>query len=284
MPGETENTFTAVDVPTQILHAAGNDFAYRTFGEGDDRPVVFFNHLAANLDNWDPAVIDAIGMKRRVVIFDNVGVGASSGAVPDSIEKMADDAALFIRALTDLKVDVIALSMGGMIAQELLVKYPELVHKIVLVGTGPRGGRGISKVSFTTYKSIVKALLAKTDPKEFIFFKRNNEGKFAAKEFLARLAARTLDKDVPISPKAFGLQLKAINKFGKSKPLNLRNVTAPVLVINGDTDIMVPTKLSYELVEQLQNSRLEIFPNSGHGSLFQHSERFVASTLKFLNE
>jgi pimeloyl-ACP methyl ester carboxylesterase len=275
---------TAVTAPTQFVTAEGVTFAYRRFGPTSSRPVVFFNHLAANLDNFDPAVLDGISRVCEVIAFDNKGVGSSSGETPRLIETMADDAADFIKALAVGPVDVLALSMGGMVAQELALRHPSLVNKLVLVGTGPRGGKGIDKVTLTTLCCMMMAALTKADPKEFIFFKRNSLGKAAAKSFLLRLAERVEDRDTPVSIKTFRSQLKAISIFGRSTPSSLVGVKHESLVINGDHDIMVPTQLSAVLASALPNGKLDIYADAGHGSLFQQPDRFVAQVLRFLKQ
>ena len=275
---------SAITAPTQFAQADEVTFAYRRFGIKAVRPVVFFNHLAANLDNFDPAVLDGIAREQEVITFDNRGVGSTSGQTPKTIEAMADDAARFIATIHSEPVDILALSMGGMVAQELALRHPHLIHKLILVGTGPRGGKGISKVTGTTMMSILKAALTKSDPKEFIFFNRNQTGRAAAKAFLARLDLRTKDRDAEVSIPAFRAQLKAISVFGKSEPKVLGAIDMPTLVINGDNDIMVPTALSFELAAAIPGAELEIYPDSGHGSLFQNPELFVARVLEFLKQ
>ena len=276
--------YSAITAPTLYRVAGETTFAYRTWGKAGTRPVVFLNHLAANLDNWDPAALDLIAAERTVVTVDNRGVGASSGTVPTTIDGMADQAAAFIRGLSSTPVDLVGLSMGGMVAQEVVLRHPELVNKLVLVGTGPRGGAGIDKVTVTTVLSMVKAFFTRSDPKEFIFFGRNKTGKTAARAFIARLATRTLDKDSPVSVPAFRAQLKAIRAFAQAAPLALSQITQTTLVINGDNDIMVPTPLSYVLAEHIPHAELEIYSDSGHGSLFQFPERFAARVIAFLNQ
>jgi pimeloyl-ACP methyl ester carboxylesterase len=275
---------SAATVKTEFLEAGEVHFAFRKFGVPGKPPVVFFNHLGANLDNFDPAVLDGIARERTVVTFDNRGVGSSTGDVPKSIEEMANDAALFIEALAIGKVDVLALSMGGMVAQELALRHPSLIHKLILVGTGPRGGNGIRKVTLTTFACMVKAALTGSDPKEFIFFRRNKLGKVAAKQFLLRLEQRQMNRDDEVSIRAFLAQLIAIGKFGKPASVALASITHPSLVVNGDHDIMVPSALSKVLANALPNATLEIYKDAGHGSLFQHHERFVKSALAFLKE
>jgi len=275
---------SAITSSTQFINAGETRFAFRKFGLTGTRPVVFFNHLGANLDNFDPAVLDGMARERTVITFDNRGVGASSGNVPKTIEQMADDAALFIEALGVGIVDVLALSMGGMVAQELALRHPSLINKLILVGTGPRGGKGISKVTATTLLCMLKATLTRSDPKEFIFFRRNQVGKTAARQFLARLEQRKDDRDKPIAVGAFLAQLTAISTFGKTAPVSLASITQPSLVINGDHDIMVPSELSAVLADALPNATLEIYSDAGHGSLFQQPERFVNQALNFLKQ
>lgn len=268
--------------PTRTITAGGVTYAYRELGPKGEIPVVFFVHLAANLDNWDPRIIDPIAKKRRVIAFDNRGVGASTGKVPDSIEAMADDAVTFITALGLGTVDIFSFSLGGMIAQALLLEHPELVRRLVLTGTGPAGGKDIDKVARTTYYDILRATLTRSDPKEFLFFNRNTAGKRAATAFVERLKERTDDRDAPVSVKAFQTQLTAIKKWGRSTPENLSAITAPTLIANGDNDRMVPSTLSEDLHRRIPASELIIYPDSGHGGIFQHHDTFAPAAVDFL--
>ena len=267
---------------TRTITAGGVTYAYRELGPTTGIPVVFFAHLAATLDNWDPRIIEPIAKNRHVITFDQRGVGASTGQVPDSIEAMADDAYTFIKALGFDTIDVFSFSMGGMIAQDLLLKHPDLVRKLVLAGTGPRGGKDIDKVASTTYRDILRATLTRADPKEFLFFNRNATGKPAAKAFIKRLQERTVDSDKPISTKAFQTQLKAIRKFGRSAPSDLSQLTHPTLIANGDNDRMVPSILSEDLHRRIKGSELIIYPDSGHGGIFQFHDRFSPVAVEFL--
>jgi pimeloyl-ACP methyl ester carboxylesterase len=267
---------------TRTITAGGVTYAYRELGPKAGVPVVFFGHLAATLDNWDPRIIEPIAKNRHVITFDQRGVGASTGQVPDGIEAMADDAYTFIKALGFDTIDVFSFSMGGMIAQDLVLKHPDLVRKLVLAGTGPRGGKDIDKVVSTTYRDVLRATLTRADPKEFLFFNRNATGKPAAKAFIKRLQERTVDRDKPISTKAFQTQLKAIQKFGRSAPSDLSKFTHPTLIANGDTDRMVPSILSEELHRRIKGSELIIYPDSGHGGIFQFHDRFSPVAVEFL--
>jgi pimeloyl-ACP methyl ester carboxylesterase len=280
-PGESVVTSYA-DAPTRTVTAGGVTFAYRELGPKGGIPVFFFVHLAATLDNWDPRIIDPVATNRHVITFDQRGVGASTGLVPDSIEAMADDAYTFIKALGFDKIDVFSFSMGGMIAQDLVLKHPNLVRKLVLTGTGPRGGKNMDKVVGATYRDILRAALTRSDPMEFLFFNRNATGKAAAKAFITRLQERTVDRDKPISTKAFHTQLKAIQKFGRSAPSDLSKLTQPTLIVNGDNDRMVPSVLSEDLHQRIKGSELIIYPDSGHGGIFQHHARFTSAAVNFL--
>ncbi|KQZ10729.1 alpha/beta hydrolase [Agromyces sp. Root1464] len=268
--------------PTRTITAGDVTYAYRELGPKGGVPVVFFVHLAATLDNWDPRIIDPIAEGRHVITFDNRGVGASTGEVPDSVEAMAADAYTFIRALGFDQIDVFSFSLGGMVAQALVVEHPELVRKLVLTGTGPAGGKDIDKVAGVTYLDMLRAALTRSDPKEFLFFNRNTAGKRAGKAFVARLAERTADRDEPISVKAFQTQLKAIKKWGRSAPADLSKLTQPTLIANGDHDRMVPSVLSDDLHRRIAGSELIIYPDSGHGGIFQFHDRFAPVAARFL--
>ena len=279
---ESGVTTSYKDAPTRTVTAGGVTFAYRELGPKGGVPVIFFVHLAGTLDNWDPRIIDPIAKDHHVIAFDNQGVGASTGKVPDSVETMAADAYAFITALGFDKVDIFSFSLGGMVAQALVVKHPELVRKLVLTGTGPKGGKDMDKVAGVTYLDMVKATLTRSDPKEFLFFNRNDTGKVASKAFVKRLAERTENRDAKIKIKAFQTQLKAIKKWGRGTPDDLSTITQPTLIANGDNDRMVPSVLSEDLHRRIANSELIIYPDSGHGGIFQYHEQFAPVAVEFL--
>jgi pimeloyl-ACP methyl ester carboxylesterase len=271
-----------VDAPTRTVTAGGVQFAYRELGQKNGVPVVFLTHLAAVLDNWDPRVVDGIAAHHRVIAFDNRGVGASTGTTPKSIEAMAADAVTFIRALGLTKVDLLGFSMGGMIAQVIVQTEPDLVRKLIIAGTGPAGGEGITNVTRIANLDTIRALLTLQDPKQFLFFTRTPNGKRAGKEFLARLKERKNNRDKSISLPAYVAQLKAIHRWGLAKPSDLSAVRLPVLVANGEHDRMVPTKNSHDLARRLPDSELVIYPDAGHGGIFQFHGQFVEKALEFL--
>ena len=270
------------NAPTHTINAGGVEFAYRELGPRTGVPVVFFTHLAAVLDNWDPRVVDGIAAKHRVITFDNRGVGASSGATPRTVEEMARDAVAFIRALGLDQVDLFGFSLGGMIAQVIAQQQPQLVRKMIIAGTGPAGGEGIDQVTRITYLDTARGLLTRQDPKQFLFFTRTPNGRRAGKQFLARLAERTNDRDKAISVSSFRAQLKAIHRWGQQTPADLGSIHQPVLVMNGDSDTMVPTQNTIDLHRRLPNSQLVIYPDAGHGGVFQFHADFVKRALEFL--
>jgi len=274
---------TWTSVATQPITAGGVTFAYRELGQQNGgTPVVFLVHLAAVLDNWDPRIMDGIAAKHHVIAFDNRGIGASTGSPSNSMEHMADDAITFIKAKGLTQVDLLGFSMGGMIAQEIVLKEPQRVRKMILAGTGPAGGEGISTVAGVANYDLLRGLLTRQDPKQFLFFTRTPNGIEAGKAFLARLNERSGNRDKDISIAAYVAQLQALSAWGQKKPADLSVVKQPVLVVNGDADRMVPTPNTHDLARRLPNSTLIIYPDAGHGGIFQFHADFVPSALEFL--
>ena len=270
------------DVATQFIDVGGTRFAYRDLGPRSGVPVIFLTHLTAVLDNWDPRVVDGIAAERRVITFDNRGVGASEGKVPGTVGAMATDAIDFIRALGFSQVDLLGLSLGGFISQAIVQQAPTLVRKLILAGTGPAGGVGIDKITGVTILDMVRGALTWRDPKNYLFFTRTPNGKKAAGEFLARLKERTRDRDQAISLAAFGQQLKAVRAFGLERPADLSRIPHPVLVANGDNDRMVPTSNSVDMARRFPNAELVLYQDGGHVGIFQYHEAFVPRALAFL--
>ena len=269
--------------PTETVDVGGTKFAYRQLGPDMRVPVIALNHLGAVLDNWDPRVIDGVAARRRVIAFDNRGIGASGGSTPTSVEAMARDAVAFIRALGLDQVDLFGFSLGGMVSQVIAQEEPQLVRKLVLAGTGPAGGEGIDKVTRITIREMVRGFLTFKDPKYYLFFTQTPNGRTAAREFLGRLKERKEDRDKRISPIAFRAQLKAIHAWGTQQPQDLSNVRQPALVANGDQDRMVPSSNTIDLARRLPNGRLvELYPDAGHGGVFQYHREFVPAVLEFL--
>lgn len=275
-------TTTYQDAETKSVDVNGTSFVYRELGPEGGTPVVLLNHLAAVLDNWDPRVVDGLATKHRVITFDNRGVGASRGKTPTSVEAMATDAIAFIRTLRYDQVDLLGFSMGGFVAQVIAQREPQLVRKLILTGTGPAGGVGIDRVTALTILDILRGALAFRDAKYFLFFTGTANGRSEARKFLKRLKERTENRDKAISPASFRAHLKAISAWADQEPTDLSGIEHPTFVANGDDDRMVPTSNSRDLAQRLPNARLTIYPDAGHGGIFQHHAAFVAETLTFL--
>jgi pimeloyl-ACP methyl ester carboxylesterase len=272
------------ETPTRTVDVGGVQFAYRELGTGSDVPVVFLHHLTAVLDDWDPRIIDGIAAHHRVIAFDNRGVGGTGSSVPHTVDQMGADAIAFIRALGLEKVDLFGFSLGGGVAQMVALQAPELVRRMILAGTGPRGGGGIDQITKIAVIAYLKAGLTFSDPRNFLFFPRTAEGKRAASDYFKRLKERTHNRDKRISMQARIAQLKAIRHAGQSEPDDLSLITQPVFVANGDHDLMVASSHSADMARRLPNAKLKIYPNSGHGGVFQHHRSFVPDALQFLAE
>ncbi|MGV1089021.1 MAG: alpha/beta fold hydrolase [Mycobacterium sp.] len=272
------------ETPNRKIDVGGTTFTYRELGNPSGVPVVFLHHLTAVLDDWDPRVIDGIAEHHHVIAFDNRGVGSTGSSVPGTVEQMGTDAIAFIRAMGLPQVDLFGFSLGGGVAQMVALQQPKLVRRMVLAGTGPRGAGGLDKMAVIVGAAYAKAALTRSDPRNFLFFPRNPEGKRAATAYLARLKERTRDRDKPISMQARIAQLKAIQHAGKCRPDDLSVITGPVLVANGDNDLMVDSAHSADMARRIPNAQLIIYPNSGHGAVFQHHETFVPEVLRFLGE
>jgi pimeloyl-ACP methyl ester carboxylesterase len=271
------------DAPTRSVSVRGVDFAYRELGSEGGVPLVLLNHLGAVLDNWDPRVVEGIAARRRVIAFDNRGVGGSGDATPSTVEDMAHDAVLFIHALGFDQVDLLGFSLGGFVAQVIAAEQPRLVRKLILAGTGPAGGQGIDKVTALTLRAVLMGALTRQDPKQYLFFTDTAHGRRAGRAFLQRLKERTDNRDKPIALASFRAQLKAVHRWGLQKPSNLSGVRHPALVANGESDRMVPSHNTLDLAARLPHSQLvPLYPDAGHGGIFQYHDDFVAKALAFL--
>ncbi len=277
------STSSYKNAPTRSVSVHGENFAYRELGTDDGVPLILLIHLAGVLDNWDPRIVEGLAARRRVIAFDNRGVGGSSGSTPDTIEAMARDAVLFIRALGFDQVDLFGLSMGGFVAQVIAAEEPHLVRKVILAGTGPAGGPGISKVPALSIQATLKGALTRQDPKLSLFFTDTAEGRRAGRAFLERLKERTHDRDKDISLPSLRAQLKAIKQWGRQVPSDLSDIRQPVLVANGENDRMVPSRNTLDLAARLPQSELvPLYPDAGHGGIFQYHDEFVLRALEFL--
>ena len=265
------------------INVGGTAFAYRDLGPRSGVPLILLNHWGAVLDNFDPRIVDGLASKRRVIATDYQGIGASGGTAPVTVDEMARDAIALIRALGFEKVDLLGFSLGGFVAQDIALKAPDLVRKLILAGTGPAGGKDIDKVWSVSWPLMIKGALTLRDPKFYLFFTSTVNGRQAAKGFLKRLKERKADRDKEITPGAFLRQLKAIHAWGRQAPQDLGGIRIPVLIANGDNDIMVPTVNTAELARRIPNSELIIYEDAGHGGIFQNYADFVPKALSFLD-
>jgi pimeloyl-ACP methyl ester carboxylesterase len=278
---QTHNT-----AATQFVEANGIRFAYRRFGNPVGTPTVLLQHFMGNLDNYDPAITDALAMGREVILTDNAGVGLSTGSAPETVNGMARDAEALIDALRLEQVDLFGFSMGGYVAQQITVDRPELVRRLILVGTGPRGGEGMAQLAPETAPLFGKAY----DPQDLmwlpIFFSPSDASQAAGRRYLERVRARTEDRDVPVSTATVAAHSGAAREWGAAAPDSfdyLSGVSQPTLVVNGSNDIVVPTVNSYILQQNVPNAELILFPDSNHGSHFQFTEHFNRYVTDFLD-
>lgn len=272
-----------VNAANQWIKANGTAFAYRDIGPNGELPLILLNHWGAVLDNFDPEIMDGLARSRRLIAIDYRGIGASGGIAPTTVSEMANDAIAVIRALGFEKVDLLGFSLGGFVAQEIVLNAPGLVRRLILTGTGPAGGHGIDKVWSVSWPLMLKGLLTLRDPKTYLFFTSTANGRRAARDFLKRLKERRKDRVKNPTPSAFMRQLKAIHEWGRQPPQNLGRIQVPTLIANGDTDIMVPTVNSTDLARRIPNSQLIIYEDAGHGGIFQHHVDFVTKVAAFLN-
>jgi pimeloyl-ACP methyl ester carboxylesterase len=283
-PGKVGSGVRYVEAPNLSINVGGTAFAYRDLGPRGGVPLVLLNHWGAVLDNFDPRIVDGLASKHRVIATNYRGIGASGGTAPVTIDEMARDAIALIRALGFEKVDLLGFSLGGFVAQDVALKAPGLVRKLILTGTGPAGGKGIDKVGAVSWPLMIKGLLTLHDPKLYLFFTSTANGRQAAKAFLKRLKERKADRDKGPTPGAFLRQLKAIKAWGRQAPQDLGRIKIPVLIANGDNDIMVPTVNSTDLAERIPGAQLVIYEDAGHGGIFQYHADFVPKALSFLSD
>lgn len=279
-------TASNTTAPTQYVTAADNRYAYRQFGSGPEVPLLFLQHFTGTLDNWDPAVTDPLARDRSVILFESAGIGRSSGKVPTTVADMANHAMTFLDALGLNQVDVLGFSLGGMVAQVMALKRPRLLRRIILTGTGPAGGVGVAMDRPELLKIFVDQQMPMSEKLLKLFFETTETSQSAGRQFVQRLARRKEDKDTPTTAEAAGAQLSAMaawEKSGGEPYAELKKITQPVLVTNGNNDIMIPTVNSFTLSAHLPNAQLVIYPDSGHGSLFQHAGAYISHVSEFLD-
>ncbi|WP_026595784.1 alpha/beta fold hydrolase [Methyloferula stellata] len=273
---------TLETAPTRYVEAGGIRFAYRQLGPSTGTPLVLLQHFSGNIDAWDPAVVNALAADRPVIAFDNAGVGRSTGQTPDSVAAMARDAVTFIGLLGFAKVDLLGYSLGGCVAQQIAAEHGQLVRKLILVGTAPQGGEehllAVLKEAFSHKEA--------PDPRLPLFFTQSAGSQAAGKAFLDRVYARKEDRDTDGGSAVTDPQAKALITWCATpdpEHAMLRAIKQPALVVCGSNDTMLPADNAYAMFKGLSNAQLVLYPDSGHGALFQHHEAFVSHVRTFLD-
>ena len=272
--------------PNQVVHADnGIDYAYREIGTGTV-PLVLLQHFRGNLENWDPQLVDALASQRRVIAFDNVGVGATTGATPNTIEQMARDASAFIAALDAPRVDILGFSIGSFVAQEIALIRPDAVRRLVLASSAPRGGAGMHGWAAKVINAVGRP---QPDPTGYldVFFTSSAASRHAGEEVLGRIYARTTDVDEPTTWATRQAQYDAVCDWGVPNHAALQRVSAisnPVFIANGDSDPMILPHFSYLLAGLIPQAGVKIYSDAAHGFLFQHASEFAADVAEFLDD
>ena len=272
--------------PSRVMHAGnGIDYAYRELGTGT-RPLVLLQHFRGNLENWDPPLVDALARERRVVAFDNVGIGATTGTTPNTMEQMAHDALFFIDALEVPQVDILGFSIGSFVAQEIALIRPDVVRRVVLASSAPRGGAGMHGWAPEVINAVGQP---QPDPAGYldVFFTSSPASRQAGQEALGRIYGRTVDVDEFPSWSSRMAQYDAVCDWGIPNHSALQRVSAispPVFIANGDSDPMIPPHFSHLLAGLIPQAKIKIYPDAAHGFLFQHASEFAADVNEFLND
>jgi pimeloyl-ACP methyl ester carboxylesterase len=281
-----EAPLTYAELPAQRVAADnGVEYAYRTLGSGDV-PLVLLQHFRGNLDNWDPALIDALAAERRVITFDNTGVGATTGTTPNTIEAMAHDAIAFLEALGLQRVDLLGFSIGSFVAQEIALTRPALLRRVVLASSAPQGAAGMHGWA----PEVIAAVGApEPNPAGYleVFFASTQSSREVGRQAAGRIFGRTSNRDDPTTWQTRQAQYDAVCAWGIPNHALLQRVAAidlPVFVANGDSDPMILPRYSYLLAGLLPDARITIYPDSAHGFLFQHHDAFATDVHAFLEE
>lgn len=275
----SKQIMTYMETPTEYVEVEGVRYAYRSLGNPSGIPLVCLQHFTGTLDNWDPIIIDGLAKERKVVTIDNRGVGNSEGATPDNVLDMAQDAIKIITALGISTCDLLGFSLGGFIAQTIAVIKPDLLHRIILVGTAPQGTKALH-----SFPQLVEKAFQFKGPEIFLFIFGTRAEKSRAKltAALLRLQERTHDRDKETTLSAIQAQIKALTRWGIDPvTISLTDMNQPVLIIQGSNDEMMDSASSFELFKQIPNAILSYYPESGHGSFFQYPEMFVQQAIFF---
>src|SRR6202047_1918591 len=279
--------YTHQTARTQFVDAAGIRFAYRRFGKSGGVPLLFNMHFIGTMDHWDPLVTDGLAATREVILFNNARISNSSGEVPTTFEEMGANAIAFIKALGLKQVDVLGFSIGGFVAQEITLQAPELVQRLVLVGTGPRGGQNMATLTPEAQPIFGATDKVREEICRRLHFRDSEASRAAGREFLKRFLRRTENRDPEVNEKGAPAQIEAIGKWGVEREGSyeyLKTILQPTLVVNGDNDVIIYTINSWILQQNIPNAQLIIYPDANHGSQYQYPERFVRHVSMFLSE
>lgn len=274
---------TYLQTPTDVIRTVdGVDFAYRRIGSGGDVPLVLGGYFASNMDDWDPLIIDGLAADRELIAFDYPGIGGSTGITPATVGELTTSCLDFLRALDLTTVDFLGFSLGGMIAQQMAFEQPEMIRRMILCGTGPRGGEGMTftELSIDELEDPV-ALILKS------FFTPSEPGQSAGNAYLGRLSLRETERVSPVTLTSADAQLRAIREWGRIPAENryamLKAITQPALIVHGNQDIVVDPINAFILEEHLRYATLLVLPDASHGAQSQHAEVFLANARLFLN-
>ena len=276
-----EDVATLETAPTHYVEGHGIRFAYRRLGPSTGTPLILLQHFSGNIDAWDPAVVNALAADRPVIAFDNAGVGLSTGQTPDNVATMARDAVDFINVLGLSEVDLLGFSLGGCVAQQITAEHGRLVRKLILVGTAPKGGE-------EHLLAVLQEAFSQTgapDPRLPLFFTKSSASRSSGLAFLKRTQVRKNDRDIDNGSAVTDPQAKALITWCATPDPGhaiLRAIRQPALVVSGSHDTMLPANNAYAMFKELSNAQLVLYPDSGHGALFQHHETFVSHVRTFL--
>jgi pimeloyl-ACP methyl ester carboxylesterase len=266
---------------TQFVQVGDVRFAYRRFGQNGELPLLFLNYFVANMDDWDPKVTNGFAAEHDVILLDNAGVGGSTSETPSTVAAMTKDCVTFCRALDLKRLDLVGFSLGGMIAQQLAFEHPDMVRRMILLGTGPRGGEGMtfSELSLDELKDPASLLMK-------AFFTSGEKSKASGRAYLERLKLRAADRDAPVSMKSATAQLDALREWGvvpaNERYAMLGNIRQQTLIVHGNKDVVVIPINAFLLEQHLPDAQLVMYPDASHGAQSQHAEVFLDHALRFL--
>ena len=281
------NTYSHQTAPTQFVEAAGIRFAYRRFGKQTGVPLLMNVHFTGTMDYWDPLVTDGFAAEREVILFNNVGISSTSGETPSSIYEMARYAEAFIDALELKQIDILGFSMGGLIAQQFVIDRPELIRKLILVGTGPKAGEGMQSLTPEAQEIFGAAYENPEDLWLKVHFTPSEKSQAAGRKFIERKLLRQVDRDPLAKESVAGAQVASLIDYNVITPdrySDLKKIQQPTLIINGSNDVIIYTVNSFILQQNIPNATLILYPDSNHGSLFQYPETFTEQVNSFLNK